>query len=1062
MGPSHTNPPTPSRAAAARKSTAGDPPDRRNQSPASNDRARHQPPRHVASPPPAPYSNFPPGYVHLPPTMTGPPHPPSGRGSGPAYPAYGAQGSADTHAYAVAPYPSGGHPVEPRHFARPPSRTQSQSSGSGSGASPLHEIVPAPHYAPHYSPSYSTVSSNPSAGHSGRTRWAWVPIEVPHTHLPDDAHMQYPPYHGNYYPTSTGSAASSTSSSHQPYPPAFGEGAGPMAASYGVQVPPNYPTSYPYPVHPNHYASAHQHSSHRHGVTPGRGSWSGLNQHGSQHPGANREGLSPSGGGGSRRQTGPPSRSVHGAGRPTSNSSGNQSSSPMRGPAGLPRRPSSTLAPEAEDVAAESDVSPQALGVAAAPLQSVTADTEVSPSATGTYVDVEGDLDAAGTDRVPGRGLRPHYHPQQGPRSDFVLWCGNVPQDATVEELWEVFSRLTPSEYERWLDSPEGKEHRSAAAEEDTDIDGHGVLSIFIISRSNCAFVNYASTAHLDRAVLYFNGKQVRPHDARCPKLVCRVRKKDDEAQAGVAGQRGRGIHVAWLKEKRELERALAASNTPTAEPSAHLPPTVPSAEPPSPLSPMSPPGRDSAAVAAGLASAGSYSSSGSASYTSTNSSLFRHPAFRHRFFILKSLRADDLERSIETGYWATQPHNEAVLDQAYRNSETVYLVFGVNQTGQFYGYAKMAGPIHTHTADATSKEEEQRRISLSSVRSAASASAQAAAASESVGDVSGESGVTSASDPSSKRPHPVLDKHDIQVARGLFGNLSIDGAGEASQAVPMTSPLPITPLLEEAGVRNATMPQRSDTITPRTSAFAQSSTWPYSSSRVGSDGADSAERPKLTTTLSAEAPAMTAEPDEYGVRRIDMETESTQTTSSQSDQPSLGPSDSASWSSADPRMAEQIALRAVIHNLRLDEMESRGKAERLESQLRHGSNETEATVTAAGSERGAPESNERTPPRQSSSDSWGKPFRVEWICTEPLPFQRVKKLRNPWRDNRQVKVSRDGTELEPGVGRQLLEEWNRLPPASSLAVASDRAASSSHTPAAGASAAAVASDEEE
>ena len=54
-----------------------------------------------------------------------------------------------------------------------------------------------------------------------------------------------------------------------------------------------------------------------------------------------------------------------------------------------------------------------------------------------------------------------------------------------------------------------------------------------------------------------------------------------------------------------------------------------------------------------------------------------------------------------------------------------------------------------------------------------------------------------------------------------------------------------------------------------------------------------------------------------------------------------------------------------------------------------------------------------------------GRPFRIEWIRTVPLPFFRTWHLRNPWNHGREVKVSRDGTELEPNVGQRLLDEWD-------------------------------------
>ena len=57
----------------------------------------------------------------------------------------------------------------------------------------------------------------------------------------------------------------------------------------------------------------------------------------------------------------------------------------------------------------------------------------------------------------------------------------------------------------------------------------------------------------------------------------------------------------------------------------------------------------------------------------------------------------------------------------------------------------------------------------------------------------------------------------------------------------------------------------------------------------------------------------------------------------------------------------------------------------------------------------------------------WGEPFKVEWLCTQRVPFQRTRHLRNAWNHDREIKVSRDGTELEPGVGQTLIDEWVAL-----------------------------------
>lgn len=63
-----------------------------------------------------------------------------------------------------------------------------------------------------------------------------------------------------------------------------------------------------------------------------------------------------------------------------------------------------------------------------------------------------------------------------------------------------------------------------------------------------------------------------------------------------------------------------------------------------------------------------------------------------------------------------------------------------------------------------------------------------------------------------------------------------------------------------------------------------------------------------------------------------------------------------------------------------------------------------------------------------SPTKTWGKPFKVEWVSTTRLPFYRTRGLRNPWNSNREVKIARDGTELETSVGRRLLDLFQRQP----------------------------------
>lgn len=68
---------------------------------------------------------------------------------------------------------------------------------------------------------------------------------------------------------------------------------------------------------------------------------------------------------------------------------------------------------------------------------------------------------------------------------------------------------------------------------------------------------------------------------------------------------------------------------------------------------------------------------------------------------------------------------------------------------------------------------------------------------------------------------------------------------------------------------------------------------------------------------------------------------------------------------------------------------------------------------------------------RTEDAQVWGKPFKVEWMSTNRLPFYRTRGLRNPWNANREVKIARDGTELEPSVGKRLVQMFHRLGPSS-------------------------------
>ena len=80
-----------------------------------------------------------------------------------------------------------------------------------------------------------------------------------------------------------------------------------------------------------------------------------------------------------------------------------------------------------------------------------------------------------------------------------------------------------------------------------------------------------------------------------------------------------------------------------------------------------------------------------------------------------------------------------------------------------------------------------------------------------------------------------------------------------------------------------------------------------------------------------------------------------------------------------------------------------------------------------------------------TNAPSFGKPFKIAWLSTERLPFYRTRGLRNAWNANREVKIARDGTELEPSVGKRLIAMFHRpqIPSQSPLSLRSQGAPSS-------------------
>jgi len=173
----------------------------------------------------------------------------------------------------------------------------------------------------------------------------------------------------------------------------------------------------------------------------------------------------------------------------------------------------------------------------------------------------------------------PRGPPRKPKKSGHALWVGNLPPWTNIIELKDHFSRGATSEIE----------------------------SVFHISKSNCAFVNYRTDAACNEAMARF-------HDNRFKgvRLVCRLRRN--------------------------------------------------SAAPPSPSGAITNHDRaDQEVQGEGQVNTGTEAIEGAE--VKKDDTRDKH---KDRIFILKSLTVEDLDLSVTNSVWATQSHNEEVLNRAF------------------------------------------------------------------------------------------------------------------------------------------------------------------------------------------------------------------------------------------------------------------------------------------------------------------------------------------------------------------------------------------------------------
>lgn len=185
----------------------------------------------------------------------------------------------------------------------------------------------------------------------------------------------------------------------------------------------------------------------------------------------------------------------------------------------------------------------------------------------------------------------PRGPPRKPKQSGHALWVGNLPPGTTVVDLKDHFSRDATKDIE----------------------------SLFLISKSNCAFVNYRTEASCTAAMHRF-------HDSRFQgvRLVCRLRRSSAPA-SGVP-----------LGPSAMFRRPSASTSPPQS---------------PTPVDTTNEPLQEVQEDGAG----------------SNSEEAPKKSEANAKYFVLKSLTLQDLELSVRNGIWTTQSHNEEILNKAFQ-----------------------------------------------------------------------------------------------------------------------------------------------------------------------------------------------------------------------------------------------------------------------------------------------------------------------------------------------------------------------------------------------------------
>jgi hypothetical protein len=309
--------------------------------------------------------------------------------------------------------------------------------------------------------------------------------------------------------------------------------------------------------------------------------------------------------------------------------------------------------------------------------------------------------------------------------------------------------------------------------------------------------------------------------------------------------------------------------------------------------------------------------------------------------------------------------------DQAFRTSPEVYLIFGANKQGSFAGYAIMRSGIasvaRTHPSHSSQGQDSPR----------SSNGSRSGLAKPTSGGNSRTAGLLS--------PRGADIQEDDEGIPPTTRSFRLSSTDSTNAAIAMSSPGEMTP---------------GDELISPTDLFRWNQTAPHPGHNRISVPGDPMRAMTFDTKALARIRAEEALKQEIAAKAKadadDFELDQDAALNAQRMSPTKEMNSVGGVSRKDMVSSDESNAPAAVKAHRQSAVVPDGG-----DNAKNSNDKNDVTTTEAVA--------------NSSSIADQHDFKIEWIRVGDLSFSAIKHLRNPWNQDKEVKVSRDGTELEPG-----------------------------------------------